>query len=40
VLLQVNNFLCLDVVYHLGYFYAMCCECGDNNGYMRQHRSA
>jgi len=30
----------LDVVYHLGYFYVMCCECGDINGYRCQHRNA
>jgi len=29
VLLQVNNLLCLDGVYHLGYFYVMCCECDE-----------
>jgi len=23
----------LDVVYHLGYFYVMCCECGDIDDY-------
>ncbi len=22
-----------DVVYHSRYFYVMCCECGDNDGY-------
>jgi len=40
VLLQVNNLLCLDGVYHSGYFYVMCCECGDSDGYRHQHRSA
>jgi hypothetical protein len=30
----------LDVVYHLGYFYVMYCECGDNDGYRCQHRNA
>ncbi len=33
MLLQVSNLLCLDVVYHSGYFSIMCCECGDNDGY-------
>jgi hypothetical protein len=29
----------LDVVYHSGYFYVMCCECGDNDSYKHQHRN-
>jgi hypothetical protein len=29
-----------DVVYHSRYFYVMCCECGDNNGYRRWHKNA
>jgi hypothetical protein len=28
-LLQVNQSFGLDVVYHLEYFYVLCCECGD-----------
>jgi hypothetical protein len=40
VLLQVSNLLCLDVMYHSGYFYIMCCECGDSDGYRcRQNKS-
>ncbi len=27
-----------DVVYHLGYFYVMCFECGDIDGYRYQHK--
>jgi hypothetical protein len=38
-LFQVNQSFGLDVVYHLGYFYVMCCECGDNDGCRCQHRS-
>jgi hypothetical protein len=40
VLLQVNQSFGLNVVYHLRYFYVMCCKCGDNNGYRCRHRSA
>jgi hypothetical protein len=29
----------MGVVYHSWYFYVMCCECGDNDGYRRRHRS-
>jgi len=29
----------LDVVYHSRYFYVMCCECGDNDGYRHQHKN-
>jgi hypothetical protein len=25
----------LGVAYHLRYFYVMCCECGDSDGYRR-----
>jgi len=32
-LLQMNHSCGLDVVYHLGYFYVMSCDRGDNNGY-------
>ncbi len=34
------SFFGLDVVCHLGYFYVMCCECGDNDGYRCRHRNA
>jgi hypothetical protein len=33
VLLQLSQSFGLNVVYHSKYFYVMCCECGDNNGY-------
>jgi hypothetical protein len=23
----------LNVMYHFGFFYVMCCECGDSDGY-------
>jgi hypothetical protein len=39
-LLQVNQSFGLDVVYHLGYFYVMCCECGDSERYRHRHRNA
>jgi hypothetical protein len=39
-LLQKNQSFGLDVVYHSGYFYVICCECGDNDGYMHQHMNA
>jgi hypothetical protein len=34
-LLVINeSYFGLDVVYHLRYFYVMCCICDDNNSYM------
>jgi len=30
----------LDVVYHLGYFYVICYECSNIDGYRRRHRNA
>jgi hypothetical protein len=30
----------LGVVYQLGYFYVMCYECGDIDGYRCRHRNA
>jgi len=30
----------LDMVYHSKYFYVMCCECDDNDGYKRRHKNA
>jgi hypothetical protein len=35
VFLQVNQLFGLDVVY----FYFMCCDYGDNDGYRHQHRN-
>jgi hypothetical protein len=32
------NLLVWMVVYHSGYFYVMCCECGDINGYTYRHK--
>jgi len=29
----------LDVMYHYGIFYVMCCECGESDGYKHQHRN-
>jgi hypothetical protein len=29
----------LDVMYHLGYYYVMCCECADSDGYKHQHKN-
>jgi hypothetical protein len=40
MLLQVSQFFGLNVVYHSGYLYIMCCKCGDNDGYRCRHKSA
>ncbi len=41
MLLQVSQYFGLDVpVYHSRYFYVMCCECGDNDGYRHRHKNA
>jgi hypothetical protein len=38
-LLQMSQSFGLDVVYHSRYFYVMCCECSDNDGYRHQHKN-
>ncbi len=34
-----ESYFGLDVVYHLGYLYVMCCMCDDNNSYRHRHRT-
>ncbi len=39
MLLQLNQSFGLNVAYHAKYFYIMCCECDDNDGYRHRHKS-
>jgi hypothetical protein len=40
MLLQMNQFFGLNVMYHSKYFHVMCCECDDNDDYRCLHKSA
>jgi hypothetical protein len=40
MLLQGSQSFGLDVVYHSKYFYVMCCECNNNDGYKHRHGNA